>query len=255
MEKVFVQVLTIVFGAISGSFATLLIHRLHFDEKGIFYGRSKCPNCQTVLRFWNLVPLFSWLFQKGKCTACGKKISIFYPLTELTFMTVFFVFGQKFYGSFDLIPLLICIFFLLVLFFYDLYYFEVDDRIIYPAVIFAIAWSFFREESWSVFFLGAATGFAFYALQYYCSKGRWVGSGDMRLGLFMGGVLGIEKLLFALLVAYVTGSIVALFLLLFKKFTRKSALPMGAFLMPSTILFLYAGFELIDWYWRVVVSF
>lgn len=254
MEKILIQTLITVLGAILGSFTTMLIHRLHFDEKGIFGGRSKCQNCKKVLKFWNLIPIFSWIFQKGKCSKCGKKISLFYPLIELTFTIIFFIFAQKFYGSFELIPLLIASFFCLVLFFYDLRYFEVDDRVVFPAVILAIIWSFFRDESWTVFFLGAGIGFSFYALQYFCSKGRWVGAGDMRLGLFMGFLLGYEKLLFALLVAYVVGSFIAIFLLLFKNFTRKSALPMGAFLMPSTILFLYAGFELINLYWEILVS-
>lgn len=255
MEKILIISFASIAGAILGSFTTMLIHRLHFDEEGIVAGRSRCPKCRKNLNFWNLIPIFSWVFQRGKCSNCKKSIPFTYPLIELTFVLIFFSFAQKFYGQIELIPLLIAVFFCLILFYYDLLFFEVDDRVVFPAILLAMIWAFFREVPWQTFFLGAGVGFSFYAIQYFASKGRWVGAGDMRLGFFMGIVLGFEKLLFALLVAYVVGSIIALLLVLFKNFTRESALPMGAFLMPSTILFLYAGFEIINTYWEILVSF
>ncbi|MCK5461234.1 prepilin peptidase [Candidatus Gracilibacteria bacterium] len=254
MEKELIISLITVVGAILGSFTTMLIHRLHFDEDGIIAGRSRCPKCRKNLKFWNLIPILSWVFQRGKCSNCKEKIPFSYPIIELTFLLTFFFFAQKFYGQVELIPLLIVVFFSLVLFYYDLLFYEVDDRIIFPAIFLAVIWAFFREIPWYAFLLGASVGFAFYAFQYYASKGRWVGAGDMRLGFFMGIVLGVEKLLFALLVAYAVGSLVAILLILFKKFTRKSILPMGAFLMPSTILFLYVGVEIINLYWEILVS-
>jgi leader peptidase (prepilin peptidase)/N-methyltransferase len=105
-------------GAILGSFTTLLVHRLHFDEKGVIIGRSKCRHCHKTLKVLNLVPIFSWVFQRGKCS-CGSKISVFYPLTEIIFVITFVIFAQKFSETAQFIPIMVALFFCLALFFYD----------------------------------------------------------------------------------------------------------------------------------------
>jgi len=246
-----------IFGAILGSFTTMLIYRLHFDESGILTGRSKCPSCNHQLAWFNLFPIFSWIFQRGKCSYCTKKISCSYPLTELLFAIVFFIFTHKylFSGSVVFIPILIAVFFSLILFMYDLKFMEVDDRVAYPAILLAIIWSFFREESYQFYFIGGSIGFLFYAAQYYLSKGRWVGFGDLRLGLFMGLCLGWEYLIFALFLSYIFGMLVAIPLLLTRKKGMQSALPMGAFLMPALILFLYDAYGIEQLYWKFIVTY
>ena len=236
-----------------GSFASLLIRRLHFEEKGILWGRSKCPNCQKPLQAKNLVPILSWIFQKGKCHACGKKISVRYPLIEIVFILTFFCFAQKFYGNSHFFPLTGIVFFTLVLFFYDLWFLEVDNRIVFPAIFFVGIWAFFREIPVQDFFIGALAGFLFYGIQYTISRGKWVGFGDLWLGLYMGLVLGWKYLFLALILAYIAGTIAAIYLLAFKKYTRKSAVPMGAFLLPATLVFLYEGEAIWKWYWDLLV--
>lgn len=79
-----------IFALIFGSFVSLLTYRLSSNEK-IVFTRSKCVNCGCVLDAQNLVPLFSWLFQRGKCSKCKCKISIRYPLIELTFLITFLI--------------------------------------------------------------------------------------------------------------------------------------------------------------------
>jgi len=90
--------LVAIFSIIFGSFASLVTCRLASDEP-IMLGRSKCPNCNVNLKIRNLIPLFSWLFQKGKCSNCHTKISLRYPLIELSFLVsfliVYFVLGQE----------------------------------------------------------------------------------------------------------------------------------------------------------------
>lgn len=235
-------------GACLGSFTTMLIYRLHFDQKGIFAGRSQCPSCGTVLGFWNLVPIFSWLFQRGKCHSCKKKISAFYPLIEIIFATCFFIFGREFYDTWHFFAILAIVFISLVMFFYDARFFEVDDRIAIPGIILVAVYAFFRDLPWQDFFIGGGIGFLFYALQYYLSKGKWVGAGDMRLGIFMGLCLGWKLFILALFAAYILGLFFALPLLIMKKANRKTPLPMGAFLMPSLLIFLYNGDAIWDWY-------
>ena len=255
MNEIYFLVAITLFGAMLGSFASLLIWRLHFEEDGIFLGRSQCPRCKVVLGVKNLVPIFSWLFQWGRCHGCGDKISVRYPLLELVFGGVFFVFAQAFYGADVLLPLLVFAFFVLVLFFYDLWFFEVDVRVVGPAILLAFGWAFFRELSLFDFMIGGVLGAGFYAVQYFASGGKWVGFGDVWLGGFMGLLLGYKLLLLAMFLAYLIGASVSVYLLLFKNYTRKSALPMGAFLMPALLLFLYGGEGIWGWYWGLVLGY
>lgn len=248
MEKILVITLATTLGALLGSFTTMLVTRLHFDQKGIFTGRSECPSCGAQLRFWNLVPIFSWCFQKGKCQSCDKKISIFYPVTEIIFAISFLLFSCHFYETWHLFPVLLIVFFTLIMFIYDVRFFEVDDRIAIPAIILAAIYALFQDTSWQTYFIGGGFGFLFYAFQYYASQGRWVGAGDMRLGLFMGLVLGWKLLFPALFLAYIIGTLFVLPLLIMKKVNGKTAMPMGAFLMPALLVFLFMGDEILSWY-------
>lgn len=86
MQILFVAMISVVFG----SFATLVSYRLARKEP-IVFTRSKCLDCGYLLKPWNLVPIFSWLFQRGKCSKCHAKISIRYPLIELSFLLSFFL--------------------------------------------------------------------------------------------------------------------------------------------------------------------
>lgn len=253
MENLIIFI-SLLIGASLGSFSSLLIWRLHHEEKGILWGRSRCPECKKTLDVFNLIPIFSWIFQRGKCANCKKEISSRYPIIELVFAIVFVFFTQAFWLDPHFPFLMVSVFFVLVLFFYDLWFFEVDSRIAFPAMGIALIWGFFKELPLADFIIGGIGGGGFYALQYYLSKGRWVGFGDVWLGIFMGLLLGWKLLLLTFFVAYVGGSLVAIPLLIFKNYTRKSKLPMGAFLMPSTLLFLYCGEEIWEWYWRTILN-
>jgi len=271
-------ILFAILGALLGSFSTMLIWRLHFDEPGIFAGRSRCPKCQKKLSALSLIPIFSWLFQRGKCANCGKKISAFYPLVELTFAITFYIFAEKFFhaaprsaGVFfdiDFIFLMISVFLILILFFYDLKFYEVDRRISFPAIFIALLWAgwkIYNGADYSLYLIGFFAGFLFYYLQFWLTKillkREGVGRGDFELGALMGLLLGWKLLLGSLFVAYIFGTIVALPILVFQKklakkiprISGKLALPMGAFLMPSLLLFLHSGQEIIDWYWRLLM--
>ncbi len=236
-------------GALLGSFTTMLVWRLHNDETGIWTGRSKCPNCKKTLTAFELIPVFSWLFQQGKCKSCGEKISSFYPLVEIVFIISGTIFIQLFYSEtwWNIALKLILIFFALILWVYDTRFYEVDRRISWPAILFAFVFVFIEGGIQSAL-IGGFIGFSIFAIQYFYSKGKWVGAGDMELGLFLGIILGWEKTIGALFLAYILGSIVAIPLLIQKKKTMKSFLPMGAFLIPAFLIMFHSGDKIIQWY-------
>ena len=234
MPEFFALICGTVGGSLLGSFTTMLVWRLHHDESGILNGRSKCPKCKKILSALELIPIVSWIIQKGRCKNCGKQISSFYPFVEIVFVLSGIIFVQLFYSDiwWHIALKLIIVFFALILWVYDTQFSEVDQRISWPAIILAILFMFLGGNISSAL-IGGAIGFSFFAFQYFVSKGRWVGAGDMELGLFMGLILGWEKTLGALFLAYILGSLVAIPLLIMKKKTMKSSLPMGAFLIPT----------------------
>ena len=241
-------------GAILGSFTTMLVWRLHHDEPGIVAGRSKCPKCNKTLGALQLVPVLSWLFQFGKCHNCKSKIPVFYPLVELIFIACGVIFVQKFYPTSPLILALglLLVFFALILWVYDTKFFEVDRRISWPAIAIALAWAI-ANGFWQSALIGGAIGFSLFAVQYFYSKGKWVGAGDMELGLFMGLALGWEHTIAALFLAYIIGSLIAIPLLFWGKKNMKSQLPMGAFLIPAMLIILHSGDRIVEWYIGLLV--
>jgi prepilin signal peptidase PulO-like enzyme (type II secretory pathway) len=139
--------------------------------------------------------------------------------------------------------------FLIILFVYDLRYMLILDRFTIPAMIIALLLNFFLGYvSPELMLLGALILGGFFWLQFVLSKGKWVGGGDIRLGVVMGLMLGLWQGLVALFLAYIIGAVVGVVLLLSKKATRKTQLPFGVFLTLATFIMLFAGDVILDWY-------
>jgi prepilin signal peptidase PulO-like enzyme (type II secretory pathway) len=91
-------------------------------------------------------------------------------------------------------------------------------------------------------------GFLFFGAQFWISRGQWIGGGDLRLGAFMGVALGWRFLLVALALGYIIGAVVALMLLARRQKTMKSALPLGVFLSAGSLVAMFWGEQIINWY-------
>jgi len=133
-----------IFGTCIGSFLNCLIYRLH-SKQSFLRGRSFCPHCKHKLSFFDLIPILSFVFLKGKCCYCGKKISGQYPLVEIATGGLFLLilnlqFGELQFSIFNLLTsirfsyLLIISSLLVVVFVYDLKYYIIPDKVIYPAI-------------------------------------------------------------------------------------------------------------------------
>lgn len=242
-------------GACLGSFSSVLIYKLRFDEPLTLWQRTQHFVTKKSASVWQLLPFFSWrkLTEKKHAT---KNIPVIYLWVEIIFTVVFGLFAYKYlvfepnlFNIWQLGILFCLLFFALVIFFYDALYFLVDRRISFPAIVLALIWAL-AQPDWQNFLLGGAIGFGFYYLQYFLSGGKWVGAGDQEIGLFMGLVLGWEFLLYGLFLSYVIGSVYALGLKIFgQKIHLQTALPMGAFLIPAMILMMYDGDWMAQQYW------
>lgn len=243
MVNLFFSLVVFLFGLIMGSFLNCVIYRLETD-RGFLKGRSFCPHCQHQLGLWDLVPIFSFLFLRGKCRYCQKNISWQYPLVELATAILFvlcFLF-QFPYFIFLIVP------FLIIIFVYDLKHYLIPDKVIYPAILIAGIFNFHLVN-----FLSALGVAGFFLTIVLISRGRWLGVGDIKLGFLMGLILGWPSVLVALFLAFLTGAIMGIALIVSGKKSLKSAVPFGPFLVMGTLVALFCSEEIINWYLNLLM--
>lgn len=237
-----------IFGLLTGSFLNSVIFRLH-KKQGFVRGRSKCPECKKELSVIELIPLISFLIQAGKCRKCKKPISVQYPLVELA-SGLLFLACYLFYGLQPRLVLsLVYICFLIIIFVYDFKYSLIPDAVVLPAVATALIGEILIDPSFTRLVLGGIIGLGFFLVQYLVSRGKWIGAGDLRLGLFMGFALGWPSILAAILIAYVIGAFMAVALVAFKKKSWKDQIPLGTFLTAAAVITMFFGDVLVSWYW------
>ncbi len=149
-----------ILGTIFGSFSSVLVSRWKNKQSGIFLGRSECPKCKHILWWLELIPIFSYLFQKGKCKNCSIKISKFYPFCEILMGIIFVII---FLANYKLGITVFDISFWITLFFgfviwvytlYDLKYMEIPMQIMIPAllVVFGSFIYWYLSKNYSIFF-------------------------------------------------------------------------------------------------------
>ena len=266
-----IYALFFIFGLAIGSFLNSVIYRLDTRES-IIKTRSHCPYCKKTLSWFELIPLMSFILQKGKCLKCKKKISWQYPLVELAtgilFALVinfqFSIFNKfsifNFQFSISLLFWLFVVSCLIVIFVCDLKHYIIPDQVIYPAILVAGIWYlvfgiFIRDTKYEILttFLAALAAGAFFLAIVLVSKGKWMGVGDIKLALFMGLVLGWPKILVALFLAFLIGAFVSIILIILKKKTLKSEVPFGPFLAGGTIIAIFWGNVLINWYLGLII--
>lgn len=237
MERIFV----FLFGLGMGSFLNVVNLRLNTGEP-ILSGRSRCFHCGKRLCWFELIPLASFIVQRGRCRMCRSKISLQYPLVELSsgLLTLFFFLKwERSYGDFDEILILIWWlsvgFLLLLLSIYDLRHNILPDTISYLLIILtffgSLAFSSPQNSqnfwSWLLTLLPAL----FLFLLWFFSRGRWMGLGDVKLMAAGGFFLGFPQSIAALLISFWVGALAGVLLLLFHRgFTLKSEIPFGPFL-------------------------
>ncbi|KKP38089.1 MAG: type IV prepilin leader peptidase PilD, leader peptidase (prepilin peptidase) / N-methyltransferase [Candidatus Peregrinibacteria bacterium GW2011_GWF2_33_10] len=265
----------LVLGTFIGSFLSVLIPRLYHDIPGIIAGRSHCSKCQKKLSPSELIPIISYVILKGKCSKCKKEISLFYPLIELSTgilfaislplvkifsITPFSLNSQNLLVTPDFWEFMIWIFILTMLvfiFFYDARYYSIDDRVMIPALILTailialLPTNKFLPDIKSAL-LGALIPFLFFLVQILISKGKWIGTGDLRIGLFIGLILGWPKIIIGLFLSYIIGSIFGIILALQKGSIKNIKIPFGPFLTLGTFITIFAGDVIWQWYLNLI---
>lgn len=252
-----------VFGLVFGSFLNVVILRIPKEESVVFDG-SYCYSCNTKLKPWHNIPLFSWLFLRGKCAFCGSKISIQYPLIELASALIFTLIANEYGISLPAFSIGLSFLMLLALSMIDLKYKMIPDSLNLLAIFFAIigAWSIhgaLLNLQNALLFAGGFTLLRF-ALSYYMTssvyraglktKTSWnknfdrtpfieaMGEGDIMVAATMGALLGVKLTLVAIFLSALLALPVMLMVL--KKSREEQRVPFVPFLAMATfIVFLF----------------
>ena len=250
---IFGAIFTFIFGLLIGSFINCWAWRLHQEES--LMNRSYCPRCRHQIRWYDNIPLLSFLLLKGRCRDCKKAISWQYPavefLTALLFAAAWLFFGANVWLF---LQSLIVITILILVLIFDARWFLIPVNVLIGGLLFVFLFGYLGSSLgfWGylgAFLSGALVAALFFALQYILTRGRGLGEGDIWLGAFLGGAFAdLGQLFVALILAYFVGALVSLFLLLKGKKKWSSRLPLGIFLVIGALVAWFFGKAISTWY-------
>lgn len=249
---IFFSVFAFMFGAVVGSFLNVCICRLPRDES-VVSPPSHCPCCNYRIRWYDNIPLLSYLLLGGKCRVCRTKISIQYPLVELLNGVLCLALFHRFGPTFVFWVYFLFSSALVVITFIDIEHQIIPDEISLPGIVIGFVFSFFlKEHNWLNSLVGIVLGggsllFVAYAYQLLTGK-EGMGGGDIKLLAMMGAFLGWKSIPFIIFASSLVGSVVGVSLMLIQKKDSKLAIPFGPYLAFGALLYIFFGDRLINWY-------
>jgi len=245
------DIFSIIFGLIIGSFLNVVIYRLPLN-KSLMKPGSYCVSCNTSIRFYDNIPVLSFILLFGKCRECKVRIPVVYPFIEIFtafsfwLSCIWFFDYSIHYTIFTAIFLAI----LIALTFIDLFHMILPDGLTLGGGLLFLIYSFFNPRLSSLNSFGTAFGSVlfFAGLYFFYLKVRKIeglGFGDVKMMLFLGAFLGVAKILIAIMLASFFGLIVGILLIIIKKKTLKFALPFGTFLGIGSFISLFWGEDIL----------
>lgn len=261
MDKIFIYGIVFIFGTLIGSFLNVCIYRIPL-QKSVATGRSHCMSCNKNIKWYDLIPVFSFIFLRAKCRHCKSKISIQYPLIEaingLLYLTVFYVYGWE--GPFIIILNIIysiVISTLIVLSVIDIRTQTIPNKLSvfllilgFLATLTKIFLAYYNNASIKDVLLKHGIGFfavsGLLLLIFYATGGRGIGGGDVKLMAGAGLLLGWDIVIVAFLTACFLATIIHLIKMIFKNADRVFAF--GPYLSVGIIIGMLYGKDIISWY-------
>lgn len=255
----FIEACAFVFGAIVGSFLNVCIYRIPARVSLLFPG-SRCPVCEAPIRWYQNIPILSWLVLGGKCAECRTAISVRYPvieaLTGCLYLSTVYYFGLS--AATGVYLLLLSA--LLVVSFIDLDHQVVPNVISLPGMFigFVLA-GIFLPTGWVDSLLGVLLGGGLLlavATGYRLLTGvDGMGMGDVKLLAMIGAFLGWQSILPTLFLGSLAGTLVGIPLMLYRRAGSRLAIPFGPFLSLGAVLYLFVWPQLFSWYVSTFLAF
>ncbi len=264
IEFLFITILLFVLGTVIGSFVNVVMYRTIAGESWV-HGRSHCEQCKRKIHWYDNIPLLSFIVLRGKCRFCQTPISISHPVIEFLTGTLFVwwywggslffkLTNQPFHYAQPLFWLTVGVLFLII-FFTDAFYMLIpDEAVIVLAVltfIYRVALTLYGVMQMGDFLrtllAAGACGLFFFSLWFF-TKGKGMGFGDVKLAIPFGLLLGWPNVLVGIFVAFVSGAIVGVTLVIGRKKKLKQAVPFGPFMILGMVVALLWGSSLLHWY-------
>lgn len=232
-----------IIGILFGSFYNVVGYRLP-KEESIIYPPSHCPKCNNRLTFLELIPIFSYLFQMGKCKHCKTKISIFYPIFELTtgilFALAFYIFGF----SINLLITLIFLSMSLIIIISDYFYYIIPDEVLIVSSILILILKTF-DGGINMLLLSVRDGIIAFLIMFlikklgdFLFKKESMGGGDIKLLFVYGLTFGWPLAIISIFIASFIGLPISLILLLINK-NEERIIPFGPFLSLASLIIIF----------------
>ena len=251
-ETGFTGISAFIFGTCIGSFVNVCIHRIP-NSTSIIYPPSACPHCNTQIRFYDNIPLLSYLWLRGRCRHCNTSISFRYFLVEIigggfalaTLLNFGFTFEGLIYYGFITV--------LLIISFIDIDSKTIPDMITIPGIpVFFFASFALPKVTYIDTALGILAGggsLFIVALTYYLlTKKEGMGGGDIKLLAMIGAIIGWKGILFTVFIASAVGTLAGLLMMLSTKSNMKMAVPFGPFLSIGAIIYIFFEAPMTFWY-------
>ena len=267
-----------VFGLIIGSFLNVCIYRIPLGKSIVFPG-SGCPHCGKAIHFYDNIPVLSFLILRGKCRSCGERISAQYPFVELLTGLAFYFCWKEWGPTPPAFVNTLLLSIIIVLVFTDYHHQILPNKLTLPGLVAGLLLSPFQTPlfymdalsikitsalgfgdsmlalSWVGSVFGAVIGggglFLLAFLYEKLRKRQGLGMGDVKMMAMVGAFTGYQLTILTILVGSLIGTIVGIFLILFRNMDLQTKLPLGVYLGIGTVFSLFFGLGFLHWYWNI----
>jgi leader peptidase (prepilin peptidase) / N-methyltransferase len=251
MMDILLLIYVFILGLIFGSFFNVCIYRIPAGLS-VVKPPSRCGKCSTRLTALDLIPVFSYIFLKGRCRHCGEKFSPRYALIELMTGILFALTFIKFGPSYEFFKYTVLICFLIVIAFIDLdttdvYFMTTLSGFAAGVIFMLVEWLVFGAGPWQYIF-GALLGAGLITLIILLTKG--MGWGDVEICAVCGIFLGLKLTAVTLFFSFVFGGLIGVILIITKLKSRKDYIPFGPYIALAAVVAVLAGDFIVNWYLR-----
>lgn len=239
------------FGLVIGSFLNVCIYRMPHGLS-VVWPASRCGGCQRTLRWFENIPILSWVVLGGRCARCKARISIQYPIVEAVTGVLFAIVAAVTPVGPLLFARLLFVAALIVLFAIDLEHQILPNAITLPGIAVGFAFALAGPPGWRASLAGIVLGggvlYAVAGAYYLVRKEEGLGMGDVKMLAMIGAFLGWKAVLLTLVLASFSGALIGVAVILFQRGDMKYALPFGTFLALGALAAMLVGQPVIDWY-------
>lgn len=256
-------------GSVFGSFLNVVIYRTAMSKSWLF-GRSKCDSCGRQVRWYDNIPIVSYLWLRGKCRDCLSPIGITHFVIEILAGSLFvwwywfgFLFFQLTQNPFQYVQPLFWLMvglILLAIFISDYQYYIIPDLFSASLLVITLMYRIalvisgqmqFIDFAWAL--VAATAAMLFFFFLWFFTKGKGMGFGDVKLVFSLVLLVGASLTPVLLFVSFLSGAFVGVSLIVMREKKFGQVVPFGPFLIFATVLTLLVGNALLDWYWSLLM--